>query len=379
MSHILFLEAIPVIAGGQRVLLDLLPTLHREFEITVAVPGPGLLAEAVQQLGVSVVYLPAPTYGLVKKSWRDMAAFTISVPQLSLALASMARRLGIDLIYANSGPTFPWGTLGAALSRRPIIWHSHNILTDGKSLWLTRNLADWPVVRQIIGTSSEAAAQFKQPDKSTVITIGVDLEKFSPSPDQGMQLRTKLNILPSALTIGLLGDFIPLKRQHVFLQAALQAQSYFPDLRMVLVGAERPTIESQIYRCSLETWLNQTNASVLAWSDEDLVAVFNALDLVVIASTTETGPLVLFQALACGVPVLSTPVGHASMLLAGMSAPGGLFVIDDVNDLSNKLIGILQMPKQLQGMRQTARQLALTHLDLRLAQQRVTELIRKSY
>ena len=34
----------------------------------------------------------------------------------------------------------------------------------------------------------------------------------------------------------------------------------------------------------------------------DMPAVLNAMDVLVVASSTETGPLVLLEALACGVP-----------------------------------------------------------------------------
>jgi hypothetical protein len=47
----------------------------------------------------------------------------------------------------------------------------------------------------------------------------------------------------------------------------------------------------------------------------DLPAVLNAFDLLVVASERETGPLVLLEALATGVPVVSTPVGYAPDLL----------------------------------------------------------------
>lgn len=45
--------------------------------------------------------------------------------------------------------------------------------------------------------------------------------------------------------------------------------------------------------------------------------IYAAMDVLCITSTTDAGPLPLFEALACGTPVLSTPVGWATRMLRG--------------------------------------------------------------
>ena len=42
-----------------------------------------------------------------------------------------------------------------------------------------------------------------------------------------------------------------------------------------------------------------------------LLYLFNCLDLYLIASRDEGGPRAMFEAMACGVPVVTTAVGHA--------------------------------------------------------------------
>jgi glycosyltransferase involved in cell wall biosynthesis len=174
-----------------------------------------------------------------------------------------------------------------------------------------------------------------------------------------------------------MGDFIPLKRHHIFLQAALQAQTYIPNLRVVVVGAERPTTESRAYRSSLEDWFKRGKVIVRSWQDEELASVFNVLDILVIASTIETGPLVLFQGLACGTPVISTAVGHAPILLGQEFLPGLLFEIDQVTDLAGKLVHLLQATDQRKMMQLAARHVAQTKLDLNIAQQKMVELVNR--
>jgi glycosyltransferase involved in cell wall biosynthesis len=369
MQPIIILEAISTIAGGQRVLLDLMPALKTVFNVTVIVPGPGPLTDALCDMHVATTTLPIPRYSLVTKSPKDMLAFAVSTPRLALLLGTLLRRTGADLVYANSAPTFPWGTLGAALARRPIVWHSHNNLGDGKSLLLARLLASLPTVKRIVGASSSSITQFKQPTKSMVIRSGVDLEHFSPSESVRRSFRSNLAIRPETPLIGLLGDFIPLKRQDVFLRAAQRVQTLHPEARFVIVGSVRPNPESLLYRQSIELLLGQVNIIVLRWPD-DIPSLIVALDLLVIASTTETGPLVLFQALACGVPVISTPVGHAVAFL-NQGAAGELYPVDDVEALATVLLKWLDTPEKHSEMKLAARKIAVTELDIKSTQNSV--------
>ena len=82
-----------------------------------------------------------------------------------------------------------------------------------------------------------------------------------------------------------------------------------------------------------------------------------------IASTTETGPLVLLKSLGCGTPVLSTPVGRAPELLID-GACGELFAIDDAKGLAQKLIALLADRDQQMLMSHAVRQRALEQLSL---------------
>ena len=70
-------------------------------------------------------------------------------------------------------------------------------------------------------------------------------------------------------------------------------------------------------------------------SIRDYPALYQQLDCVVITSSTEAGPLPLFEALATGVPVVSTPVGWAPHL-AG-KAPEFVFLADSPEGIAAHL------------------------------------------
>lgn len=374
--HILFLEVLPTISGGQRVLLDLMPALTERFDVTVVVPGDGPLAQALQASGVAVTFAPMAGFSLVSKGVRDLVSFTAETPRLAMALRDIIRRQAVHLVYANSSRAFVWGTLGASLAGCPIVWHAHNILGDRKTLALIWLLARTGTVRKIVCASQAAAAQFpKQPDKTIVVPQGVDLNTFAPSPASRVRARAELGIGSDTPVAGLVGDLIPLKGQDVFIRAAQTVARSLPSAVFLMVGDERPADASRRYTLSLQSAIDRHDSTVRRLGFQpDIAGLLNALDVLVIASTTETGPLVLMQALACGVPVISTPVGWAPQLL-GDGVCGELYPFGDNAALAEKLIVVLSRATARASMSQAARQRAVERLDLKESQARIVALI----
>ncbi|MDE3088148.1 MAG: glycosyltransferase family 4 protein [Chloroflexota bacterium] len=376
MNRILFLEALPTISGGQRVLIDLMPALVQQFDATVLVPAEGPLADALRAAGARVTVLPMADYTLVDKRGRDVFTFIVDTPRLALALARLVRQEDARLVYVNNSRAFIWGTLGARLSGRPAIWHAHNIFGDSKTRALVSWFARMKTVRHIICPSDAAAAQFaRQRDKVVVVPSGVDLAGFAPSLDARAAKRTELGIASNARVVGIIGDLIPLKGQDIFIQAAMQVARQSPETTFLIVGNARPTDESQHYQAALQSAIRHSPSAIrLLGFQPDIVALLNALDVLVVASRTETGPLVLLQALACGVPVVSTPVGMAPRLLRD-GACGRLFSIDDAAALAEALADLIHRPDALAAMRGAARQRAVAELDLKRTQARIAALI----
>ena len=342
MSHarILFLESLATISGGQAVLVNMVKALQGPYDLVALLPGEGPLTQALRLSNVRCYSAPLGSYTLVRKTPRDVLYYGARLPWLTLRVWQIIHREKIDLVYANSGRTFAWGTLAATLAGRPILWHHHNLLADAKSLILLRLIGRLPAVRRILCGSEEARRQFPTlVQKAVVMHTGVDTQRFRPDLALGLSIRQELGIAPESRMVGIVGDLIPLKGQSTFIEAASIVHRQLPEARFGIVGQARPTAESRTYAAQLRQRAAGLPIDFVGYR-ADMPAVLNAFDALVIASTTETGPLVLLEALSCGTPVLSTPVGRAPELLSD-GACGELFAIDNANGLAQKLIALL--------------------------------------
>jgi glycosyltransferase involved in cell wall biosynthesis len=356
-AKLLFLEALPTISGSQAALLSMASHLNKKYDLFTLLPGEGPFAEALRAIGVCCIFAPIGRYSLLRKTPIDVLNYAIRLPLLIFITWRLIYRERIDLVYANSARTFIWGTIAATLAGRPIIWHHYSLLVDRKTLALLQFIGQWQSIRRVIAPSEAAAIQFHAlKDKVAIIPNGVDTEHFHPDPLARARIRSEYGIFDNEFTVGIVGDLIPLKGQHTLLEAA-RADS--TGACYLIIGSARLDDESSnTYASSLRQMAG--NNVIFTGRRVDIPAVLNALDLLVIASTTETGPLVLLEALSCGVPVVSTPVGRATELLP----PEALFPIGDAIALCDQLRLWSADSQKRQIAKSAARALAEEQLQL---------------
>ncbi|HEV3041275.1 MAG TPA: glycosyltransferase family 4 protein [Candidatus Angelobacter sp.] len=150
--------------------------------------------------------------------------------------------------------------------------------------------------------------------------------------------------------VGWVGREHPRKRTAWFAEAlrCFAAASKAPvlscqakDVVAVLIGKDlvslRQRLESDGICCE---YFDRSQVSI-----GDYPGLYQQLDCVAITSSTEAGPLPLFEALATGVPVISTPVGWAPWLAS--QAPNFVFLADCPNDIAGHLETIRSRREEL--------------------------------
>jgi len=151
-------------------------------------------------------------------------------------------------------------------------------------------------------------------EKIGFVPCGVDLELFQPAPK--LSARKQLGLAPDEVILLNVGRFEPLKGIDIL----LEAMRYFrrrERVRLLVVGGDgEKSPETQHLRQKINQ-LGITEKVKFAGRIEQrhLPPYYQAADVLVITSHYESFGLVGLEALACGRPVVSTPVGAMEQLI----------------------------------------------------------------
>jgi len=146
-------------------------------------------------------------------------------------------------------------------------------------------------------------------ERVLVIGNGVDAEKFHPV--DRLQARRQLAINADARTIISVGGLVERKGYHRVIEILPALREQFPDLIYLIVGGAsaegdwREHLEQQVRDLGLEDAVRFLGTL----PQEELLAPLSAADLFVLPTKNEGWANVFLEAMACGLPVVTTDVG----------------------------------------------------------------------
>lgn len=131
-----------------------------------------------------------------------------------------------------------------------------------------------------------------------VLRNGVDLERFHPIPREA----ARAQIAVHGRTLLSVGHLIERKGNHLTIPALRE----IPDTTLLLVG-DGPE-ERRLRDLARECGVLERVRFVGAVAQEELAKYYSAADALVLASSREGWANVLLEAMACGTPVIATPI-----------------------------------------------------------------------
>jgi glycosyltransferase involved in cell wall biosynthesis len=305
--------------GGQYYMLRLLENLPRRIESQViSLTTPGVVGPQLEAAGFRVSSLGiTPATGV----------FRIS------SLIRALRSAQPDVVHTWMYHSDLLGGISAKIAGlRPILWSVHHgrptveydkartVAIARVCAALGRVIPDHIVCAS--ETTRDAHVRLGYPvEKMSVIPGGYDLSRFQPSSEARTRVRNALGIAADATVLGMVARYHILKGHRDFLEMAAILVQQHPELRFVLAGrdVDRDNFElmQAVRGLNLEPFVHLVGAR------EDIHRVMAAFDLLVSPSLAEAGPLVVGEAMACAVPVVSTDVGIARSLIgdAGWITP----------------------------------------------------------
>ncbi len=236
----------------------------------------------------------------------------------------------------------------ARLLEKPVVLTQHNTFIEYESgLWDHLEwLNDATVGKQVIKSSdriitvSEATRRYvlsleADPKRTKVLRNGVDVDRFKPSYAARELVRDKFGINPDATVIVTVRRLVYKNGIDTFIESARIALKQNPDLVFLVVGTgpDRDAVQNKIQQLDILSHFKLAGFV----PDSELPAYYNAADVFVLPSKSGEGlPLVAFEAMSSGLPVIATDVGGIGEVM--MKNCGKLIFADNPQQMADAIL-----------------------------------------
>ena len=320
-------------AGGAEVMLAKLVggmDRTRFTNTVVSLTDRGQLGERIESSGVVVHALG------MKRGRPDLLA----LPRLIRLIRSIRPTIVQSWLYHAD----LLSTVAMKFSRSPIlVWNvrcSDMDLTHYPPLTrgVQRILAQWSAAPAAVIVNSEAGKQQHEalgyhPRRWEVIPNGFDTQRFRPDVRLRSSLRQEWKVPQDAVIVALVARVDPMKDHATFLNAAQQVASAGANVYFLVVGKDTQTLGPTVAARGL------TDRVRLLGYRSDIECLFPGMDVLCLSSAFGEGfPNVLGEAMACGIPCVSTDVGDARRIIADT----GLIVpVRDPSALARAIVDLI--------------------------------------
>ena len=202
-------------------------------------------------------------------------------------------------------------------------------------------------------TQDEMVAAGIPESKITVLYNGIDTEAWSRVHVK-TTLRQDLGIAESSPIVGYVGRIMPEKDLETWIRSAALVAERYPKAKFILVGEGRDGTTLDELKALAES-LGIANQLIFPGFRRDLPRVYSAFDVFVMSSLREGLPNSILEAMALGVPVVTTDVAGAKELVVNEDTG---FVVDqkDHRNLAASILKILDHDSLRTRMGQAGRQ-----------------------
>jgi glycosyltransferase involved in cell wall biosynthesis len=303
--------------GGQevRILTESRGFIERGHDVTLLAPPEAPITTAARRMGVPVVEL-----GLRRKRLPDLLALRRWIVQ---------HRGEIDVLNSHSS-TDSWlcALACATLDNAPPVVRTRHVSTRVNDRLSTR----WLYRKgnaHIVTTGEALRSQLARDNgiplaRMTSIPTGIDLTRYIPGDARAARARLGVAERP---TLGIVATLRAWKGHEYLFDAIRGDRAGWQDWQVLVVGGgpDREPLEASVERAGLAQSVR------FVGHQEDVVPWLQALDVMALPSYGEEGvPQSIMQAMACALPVVSTPIGAIAeaveadvtgLLVAPRSAP----------------------------------------------------------
>ncbi len=169
------------------------------------------------------------------------------------------------------------------------------------------------------------------PVRSSLAEVTTGLAPGASETSNGVNLEKKYDLI-------FVGRLVKNKGINLLFEAASKLKIQNPNFKLLIVG-DGPLKENLKFK--IENLKLKDNIQLYGWAEnqEEIARLLNQSKILIIPSYNEGGPRVAIESMACGVPILATPVGvMADIIKDGQYE---LTITWDAKDIAEKIGALL--------------------------------------
>lgn len=289
--------------GIARFLVEMIPGLKEQFEITIVAPA--YEGKTKPLLGVKIrrvpltgkVYGDYPTAQMEMKSIGKLIrdadiVWSQTIGPIGSASMIQAKKQGKKLVsFIHS---IEWELVPKSVGKN---WLSRWILRIGTKIWAYHLYKKCDC---IIFPSAEIMGLFTRIiTRKEIVNLGTNVSEFIPAISR-RRAKEDIGVDPDSILIGFCGRIGREKDLPTLHKAFDLVLEKYKNVSLLIVGSGVDKIENLFKKGKVH----------LVGSQNNVVPYLQAMDIFVLPSLTETSSLSTMEAMSVGLPVLTTPVGY---------------------------------------------------------------------
>ncbi|MEP0919154.1 glycosyltransferase [Leptolyngbya sp. DQ-M1] len=360
---LLFLDQTGKSGGAELCLLDIATAYQNSCLVGLFEDGD--FRQRLEQRKIPVQVLAEKAIAVRKSS--GAIAGLLSLGQLLPLIhrvAGLSREY--DAIYGNTQKALVVGAIASTLSRRPLIYHLHDILSPAHFSRANRRIAVWMAnqARLVIANSKASRAAFIEaggnPALVEVVYNGFEPEAYAVEVETN-ELRSSLG-LTGRFIVGHFSRLSPWKGQHVLIEALQYCDE---TVSAVFVGDA--LFGEQAYVQQLQQQVQQLGlrdrVKFLGFR-EDVIPLMKLCDVVAHTSiAAEPFGRVIVESMLCGRPTIAAASG-AAVELIDPGVTGWLTQSGDAKALAGAIESCRKFPTEAAQIAAFAQQQACQNFQL---------------